>query len=130
MTMQWVRTEDHTKRHEALDNLDYQENAEPIHTDVMSPPQELFHEGRPETVAAASTTAIYQAQYATVTTSKFHFSVGTKTPAMSTIELYAKRQAEMMSMSDKETPQKSNVSPPAPRVVPSIRAPKGVRAIP
>ena len=32
-------TEDHTKRHEALDNLDYQENAEPIHTDVMSPPQ-------------------------------------------------------------------------------------------
>jgi hypothetical protein len=39
---------------------------------------------------------------------------------MSTIELYAKRQAEMMSMSDKETPQKSNVSPPAQRVVPSI----------
>jgi hypothetical protein len=52
-------TEDHTKRHEALDNLDYQENAKPLRTDVMSPPQELFHEGRPETVAAASTTAIY-----------------------------------------------------------------------
>ena len=57
----------------------------------------------------------------TITTSKFHFSVGTKTPGMSTIELYAQRQAEqMMSMSDKETPQKSNVSPPAPRVVPMI----------
>ena len=85
----------------------------------MSPPQERVHEGRLETVAAASTTAIYQAQYATVTTSKLHFSVANKTPGMSTIELYAKRQAEVMSISDKETPQKSNVSPPVPRVVPS-----------
>jgi hypothetical protein len=58
-------TEDHTKRHEAPDSFDYQENAEPVHTDVVSPPQERFPEGRLETAAvAASTTAIYQAQYA------------------------------------------------------------------
>ena len=89
-------------------------------TDVESPRQERSHEGRQETVAAASTTAIYQALYGTVTTSKFHFSVGAKTPAMSTIEHYAKRQAEMMMQSDNITPQKSNVNTPAQRVGPFL----------
>ncbi len=48
-----------------------------------------------ETFAAASTTAAYRKQYATVHTNEIRFSVGSKTPAASSIEQYEKRIAEM-----------------------------------
>ena len=108
----------------APDYFDYdpQETGETFQTDVETPRQQGLPEGRQETVAAASTTSIYQAQYGTVRTSEYHFSVGTKTPAMSTVEHYVKRKAEMMMMmSDNITPQKSNVNTPgAQRVAPFL----------